>query len=190
MTAIGAMYVRDPHRMAPDSRPVDTYPEGVLCDISKMEENAMLTFVYTLREGVLIRHLFTCNRSSVQKYANELFGAIQMQVPLIWMGATTGLATGEWDILLVLLLEKLDWMPVGPYFSYLVGPGHGDDASAVPWDKVPECIQTIREKIQDFTAEGGLEGYKVSQMTVLAWQATGKRKVCIFSSILLGVIEC
>lgn len=95
MVATGAMYVRDPHRMAPDSRPVDTYPEGVLCDIPDIEEDAMRTFVYTLRKGVTITHLFTCNRSIMQKYANQLFHDVQMQVPLIWQAAKTGFGFGE-----------------------------------------------------------------------------------------------
>ena len=96
MIATGAMYVRDPHRMAPDSRPVDTYPECVTCEITDLEEDAMRTFVYTLRKGVYVMHLYTCNRSLVQKYANQLFSDVQVQVPLVWRERRTGYEAGKW----------------------------------------------------------------------------------------------
>ncbi|KAI0091632.1 hypothetical protein BDY19DRAFT_637150 [Irpex rosettiformis] len=162
MVATGAMYVRDPHRMAPDSRPVDTYPEGVICDITDLEEDGMRTFVYTMRKGVYIRHLFTCNRSLVQKYANQLFSDVQMQIPLIWKAPKTGYETA-------------------PYFSYLAGTGFPADASAIPWEQVPECVTSIRNKMQDVAMhEGGLNSFQLRQMTILGWHKPGNRKGTTF----------
>lgn len=94
MTAVGAMYVRDPHRMTPDSRPIDTYPDGVECTTFDTDEDGRRTFIYSIKERVWIKHLFTCNRSTIQKPVNQLFIDLQMHVPLAWQQAKTQLASG------------------------------------------------------------------------------------------------
>ncbi|KAI0343310.1 hypothetical protein BDW22DRAFT_1356923 [Trametopsis cervina] len=158
LTAVGSMYVRDPHRMSPDSRPVDTYPNGVACDILDAGNDGMRTFVYTVRRNVTIKHLFTCNRSTVQKTANQFFSDVQMQVPLTWQSAKTVLASG-------------------PYFTYLAGSGHEGGAHAVPWDQVPACVSAIRSTMCDLAArEARHAGLQIDQMTMLGWHTSGNRK--------------
>ena len=88
------MYVRDSHRMTPDSRPIDTYPEGAVCTALDVEEDGMRTFIYAIKEQVWLKHLFTCNRSTVQKAANQLFLDLQLHVPLARQQAATQLGSG------------------------------------------------------------------------------------------------
>lgn len=94
MTAVGAMYVRNPHRMTPDSRPVDTYPDGIRCTTMDSEKSGMKIFTYSVREHVFVKHLFTCNRSHAQRDANQFFVDLQTQIPLTWQQAQTALASG------------------------------------------------------------------------------------------------
>lgn len=91
---VGAMYVRDPHRMAADTRPVDTYPEGVICRVSDDFDNSLRTFTYELRAGVWLRHLFTCNRLAFQKRATDLFVKLQLQFPIKYQEVKSAVAAG------------------------------------------------------------------------------------------------
>ena len=94
MLPVAAFYVRDPHKMTPDVRPMNTYPEGVMFDVLDGKANGYRTFVYTIGEGVEIKHIFTCNRPKLQKPFNELFVDIQREVKLTWQGGQTKLAAG------------------------------------------------------------------------------------------------
>lgn len=55
----------------------------------------MRTFLYTIDEGVEIKHVFTCNRPALQTGADHLFREIQRRVPMAWQGAKTKLAAGR-----------------------------------------------------------------------------------------------
>lgn len=71
----------------------------------------------------------------------------------------------------------------GPYYTYLAGFGHEDGASAVAWAKVPDCVTNVRNVMQDTAMKEGREDkFRVDQMTILAWHATGNRKVSLRSS--------
>ncbi|KAI0692443.1 hypothetical protein BC835DRAFT_1307147 [Cytidiella melzeri] len=179
MTAVGVM-------MAPDSRPVDTYPDGVTCDISDIKEDEMRTFVYTLRKGVFVKHLFTCNRSLMQKSANQLFLDVQMQVPLTWHEAKTTLAAGE-ELLIHVTgeLKMLTMCLLGPYFSYLAGSGHEQGASATPWSKVPECVTTMRGMMQSLAGdEHGLQDF---QGNVLSATKKTFAMLCLGADVELSI---
>ena len=77
---------------------------------------------------------------------------------------------------------------IGPYYSYLAGTGHPADAPAIPWEQVPECVTTIRNKMQDVVMhEGGLKSFQVKQMTILGWHAAGSRKVSKFTYLHDGI---
>ena len=102
MLPVDVLYVRDPHKTTPDTTPTDTYPEGVVCQVLDGEKGSMRTFVYTIGEAVELRHVFTCNRPTVQQPASRLFIDMQLHVPMVWQGAKTKLATGQCDVISLL----------------------------------------------------------------------------------------
>jgi hypothetical protein len=95
MLPVDVLYVRDPHKMTPDTTPLDTYPESVSCQVLNGEKGSVRTFVYTVGESIEIKHVFTCNRPHVQEPANQLFIDMQLHVPMAWQGAKTKLASGK-----------------------------------------------------------------------------------------------
>ena len=94
MLPVDSLYVRDPHKMTPDTTPVDTYPENVTVNVIDGEKGGVRTFVYSIGDVAEIKHIFTCNRTRMQVPANKLFRDFQIEVPLIWQGAKTKVATG------------------------------------------------------------------------------------------------
>ena len=87
--------------MMPYSMPVDVYPESVSYRVLEGEKGGRQTFIYTIGESIEIKHVFTCNRPSVQEHGNRLFRDIQIHVPMTWQGAKTRLASGASRVLLV-----------------------------------------------------------------------------------------
>ncbi|THG99799.1 hypothetical protein EW026_g2605 [Hermanssonia centrifuga] len=156
--------------MGLSAHPADRIPEGVhsqtydLPLFGSREDgeipDGMRTFVYTANnpDSPVIKHIYTCNRPSMQVEPNYLFRDLQLFVHLQWQKAATKLA-------------------IGPYFTYLAGFGHEGESTPDPWNKVPVCITRAREFMQNLGRRSGqYEAFTVDQLTVLAWHNTGSRK--------------
>ncbi|KIP07421.1 hypothetical protein PHLGIDRAFT_420395 [Phlebiopsis gigantea 11061_1 CR5-6] len=155
---VEALYVRDPHKTTPDTTPVDTYPASVSCRVLDAGRNVVRTFLYTIDEGVEIKHVFTCNRPALQTGADHLFREIQRRVPMAWQGAKTKLAAG-------------------PYYTYLAGPGNETPPNVVAWANTPRCLQDARKMIELYARDRvGDLNFRAETLTVLGWTSPGTRK--------------
>ncbi|GJE93213.1 Zn(II)2Cys6 transcription factor [Phanerochaete sordida] len=155
---VDALYVRDPHKMTPDATPVDTYPENVTVSTHEGEKGGVRTFVYSIGDSTKIKHIFTCNRAKTQVAANKLFIDIQMEVPLVWQGAKTKIASG-------------------PYFACLIGVGHEGHPPSIGWTQVPPTVKLAREIMETWAMKYAQEEhFRIDQLTIIAWHVAGSRK--------------
>ncbi|KAF5388783.1 hypothetical protein D9757_005670 [Collybiopsis confluens] len=144
-------------------------PQRAMADFSRSRSPGILG----MREGaqsisqekmVVAQHIFTCNDTMLQEEPTELFTSIQD----------------------VLILQKAG-VSGTPYFSYVAGIVPNDsfasgfttsDIRPVPWNNVPPCVEQARDLMQHLSAAYGeiAEEFRIDQLTVIGWTATGKKK--------------
>ncbi|KAF9059776.1 hypothetical protein BDP27DRAFT_448646 [Rhodocollybia butyracea] len=117
------------------------------------------------KKKVMAKHLFTCNDPRLQDEQTELLGSIQE----------------------TLVLQKMA-LDNSPYFSYVAGLVHGNSFASdyinsnvqpVPWEDAPPCIEQARGLMHHLATVYGeiSELPLLTQLTVLGWTATGRKKV-------------
>jgi hypothetical protein len=169
--------VREYHQALSTPLPADVYPDE-MDSSAEMWADGMRTFSYFIREGVLAKHIYTCNKETLQEEPTLLFRDFQLHVALSRqcgdesaLGITTICSPLSHE-----LTRSRD--TAGLYFTHVAGIGYGNNSAAVPWENAPECVRQAREFLLYRAREyGECEDISINQLTTLAWVATGSKRV-------------
>ncbi|ESK97769.1 hypothetical protein Moror_17334 [Moniliophthora roreri MCA 2997] len=170
--------------------PINTHPHFV--DPLVIEwDDGMKTLVYKLGEDLritgndkahvnpVVKHIFTCNLSSLQEEHTKLFEEIQADVVLERQPSDLSKIT-----FLSSATSKLPNISSGPYFTYAVTDSpdaftlaSSFGAEMIAWHKVPSCITKVRELLVHVSRSyGEIEISNVPGLLALAWTTDGRRK--------------
>ncbi|KAH9839713.1 uncharacterized protein C8Q71DRAFT_703018 [Rhodofomes roseus] len=153
-------YVRNPHLMAPSSRPWDkTY--GNVASACKRLSDGSCTQIYTIDSRAIVKHIYTCNRPEVQRGSSRLFTAIQRDTELVQRKASGSLVAGS-------------------HYIAVFGDSTTFNSPCTPWSGVPSSVTEAREMFQErCRTAGDWPSFVIDKMVITAWMDAGSKKGCL-----------
>ncbi|KAF8550734.1 hypothetical protein OG21DRAFT_1513652 [Imleria badia] len=145
--------LRDPYQSNTLIRPTNDAPSVVVCD-SITWDDGMQSWIYSVKNGVILCHVFTGNQEHLQEDATALLMRIQCDI----------------------LLRKDD--PPSPYFTHSTRLSHPSDGSEtmVPGG-TPDCVRIAYYALCDFVNRyGEMDKPRFGEVRIQAWVTSGTRK--------------
>ncbi|KAG6381858.1 hypothetical protein JVT61DRAFT_472 [Boletus reticuloceps] len=145
--------LRDPHQSSTLIRPTNNIPSVVVPD-SIAWDDGMQSWIYSVKNGVTLCHIFTGNQEHLQEDATALLEKIQCEV----------------------LLRKED--PSSPYFTHSTRLSHPSDRlEALVPAGTPNCVRIAYYTLCDFVRRyGEMDKPRFFEVRMQAWANTGSKK--------------
>ncbi|KAG8221190.1 hypothetical protein J3R82DRAFT_2755 [Butyriboletus roseoflavus] len=149
--------LRDPYQSSTFIRPTINIPSVVVSD-SITWDDEMQSWIYGVRDGVVLCHVFTGNQEHLQEDATALLEKIQCEA----------------------LLRRKD--PSSPYFTHTTRLSHLSDGSdaTVPGG-TPDCVRIAYYTLCDFVHRyGEMDKPRFGEVRMQAWVNSGSKKGSVF----------
>ncbi|KAF8141332.1 hypothetical protein EV363DRAFT_1391802 [Boletus edulis] len=147
--------LRDPHQSSTLIRPTNDIPSVVVPD-SVAWDDGMQSWIYSVKNGVTLCHVFTGNQEHLQEDATALLEKIQCEV----------------------LLRKEDFS--SPYFTHSTRLSHPNDRlEALVPAGTPDCVRIAYYTLCDFVHRYGemeVDKPRFCEVRMQAWANTGSKK--------------